>query len=183
MHDRLEQFEEALLVLKAQQGDRGAFHALVEQYDRRLLYFIRRMLADPDEACDVLQRVWLIVFRQLQRLQTAHAFRVWLYRIAHDQTISVLRKKRVQISIEDRPLDGVPDDSLREAAFETAEALHRALQSLSVDHSRVLTLRFLEEMSIDEIAAVLDCSPGTIKSRLHYARAALRRRIEEDEHG
>ena len=183
MHDGLGQFEEALLVLKAQQGDRAAFRALVEQYDRRLLYFVRRMLDDPDDAFDVLQRVWLEVFRKLPRLHAPQAFRVWLYRFAHDQAISWLRKKRVQIAIEDLPLNGVPDDCPGAAAFETAEALHVALQSLSVDHRRVLTLRFLEDMSIEEIATVLDCSPGTIKSRLHYARAALRRRIEEDEHG
>ena len=183
MQDKLEQFEEALLVLKAQRGDRTAFGALIEQYDRRLLYFVRRMLDDPDEAFDVLQRIWLQVFRKLPRLHAPQAFRVWLYRIAHDQAISSLRKKRVQISIEDLPLNGVPDDGPGEAAFETAEALHVALQSLSVDHRRVLTLRFLEDMSIEEIASVLDCSAGTIKSRLHYARAALRQRIEEDEHG
>lgn len=183
MHDRLEQSEEALLVLSAQRGDAAAFRALVERYDRRLLYFVRRMLNDPDEGFDVLQRVWLEVFRQLPRLQTAQAFRVWLYRIAHDQAIAALRKRRVQISIEDLPLNGVPDDSQAETAFETAEALHVALQSLSVDHRRVLTLRFLEDMSIEEIATVLDCSTGTIKSRLYYARAALRRRIEGDGHG
>jgi RNA polymerase sigma-70 factor (ECF subfamily) len=183
MHDRPEQSEETLLVLSARQGDPAAFRSLVERYDRRLLYFVRRMLDDPEEGFDVLQRVWTNVFRQLPRLQTPQAFRVWLYRIAHDQAVSALRKKRIEISIESLPLNGVPDDNQKEAAFETAEALHVALQSLSVDHRRVLTLRFLEDMSLEEIATVLDCSTGTIKSRLHYARAALRRRIEEDEHG
>ncbi|MBL8851130.1 MAG: sigma-70 family RNA polymerase sigma factor, partial [Planctomycetaceae bacterium] len=63
-----------------------------------------------------------------------------------------------------------------------AELVHAALGALSVDHRRVLTLRFLEDMSIEDIAAVLSCSHGTIKSRLHYAKAALRRRIEELSH-
>jgi RNA polymerase sigma-70 factor (ECF subfamily) len=65
------------------------------------------------------------------------------------------------------------------AAFDNAELVHRALEDLSVDHRRVLALRFLEEMSIEEIAEVVGCSAGTVKSRLHYAKLALRRRIEE----
>ena len=182
MHDGLGKTEETLLVLDAQRGNAAAFHSLVENYDRRLLYFIRRLIDDPEESFDVLQRVWLNVFRKLPRLHAPQAFRVWLYRIAHDQAISALRKKRVEISIEDLPLhNGVPDDP-ETRATETAEAVHAALQSLSVDHRRVLTLRFLEEMSVEDIASVLGCSAGTVKSRLHYARAALRRRIEEDEH-
>ena len=71
-----------------------------------------------------------------------------------------------------------PDD-----AFESAELVHAALAGLSIDHRRVLTLRFLEDMSIEDIAEVVSCSAGTVKSRLHYAKGALRRRIEELTHG
>jgi RNA polymerase sigma-70 factor (ECF subfamily) len=76
-------------------------------------------------------------------------------------------------------MQAVDDASVDTAAFDNAELVHVALQDLSVDHRRVLTLRFLEDMSIEEIAEVVGLSSGTVKSRLHYAKFALRRRIEE----
>jgi RNA polymerase sigma-70 factor (ECF subfamily) len=183
MMDEFQQSEEAVLVLLAQQGDGEAFRTLVELYDRRLLYFIRRVLDETEESSDVLQEVWLRVHRNLRKLRSPCAFRVWLYRIAHDQTISALRRSRRAIPLEDPPLDEVPDVNLPDSIFDAADLVHTALRSLSVDHRRVLTLRFLEDMSIEEIAHVLECSTGTVKSRLHYAKDALRRRIEESKHG
>jgi RNA polymerase sigma-70 factor (ECF subfamily) len=180
--DEYQRSEEAAIVLLAQQGDGDAFRKLVELYDRRLLYFIRRILDESEEAFDVLQEVWLRVHRNLQNLRSPRAFRVWLYRIAHDQTISALRRSRRDIPVEELPVDDVPDVNLPDAIFDAADLVHAALSSLSVDHRRVLTLRFLENMSIEEIANVLDCSGGTVKSRLHYAKAALCRRIEERKH-
>jgi RNA polymerase sigma-70 factor (ECF subfamily) len=70
-----------------------------------------------------------------------------------------------------------------EVHFDNAELVHAGLQALSVDHRRVLTLRFIEDMTIEEIAAVIGCSAGTVKSRLHYAKLALRRQIEERTNG
>jgi RNA polymerase sigma-70 factor (ECF subfamily) len=176
-----QQLEERLTVLRAQQGDREAFRNLVDLYDRRLLYFVRRILGETDEALDVLQVVWLVVHRSLWKLQSAAAFRVWLYRIAHDQAVTELRKKTKRpIQFEDIAPSQTLDPTFQDGAtFENAELVHAALLGLSVDHRRVLTLRFLEDMSIEEIAEVVGCSPGTVKSRLHYAKLALRRRIEE----
>lgn len=170
-------------MLLAQGGDRAAFAELVERYDRRLLYFVRRILDGADEAFDVVQGVWLQVQRTLPKLQAPRAFRVWLYRIAHDQAISTLRRRsRERLRLDDVPVDNVPDNGAPATDFEAADLVHTALGALSVDHRRVLTLRFLEEMSVNEIADVLQCSAGTVKSRLYYAKAALRRRIEEIEH-
>ena len=179
MNDQQQQLKEALLVLRAQQGDGQAFRSLVELYDQRLLYFIRRVLDESEEAFDVLQEVWLNVHRNLRRLRSPRAFRVWLYRIAHDQTMSALRRSRRSVPLEEPPLAEVPDVNLPAAIYESADLVHTALKSLSVEHRRVLTLRFLEDMSIEDIADVLQCSAGTVKSRLHYAKAALGRWIEE----
>lgn len=181
----LAQAEERLQVLRAQQGDRAAFAQLVELYDRKLLYFVRRILGDADGALDVLQSVWLLVFRQLGRLTAPQAFRVWLYRLAHNQAVTHLRRTARRES----PLDESGEDPPQAAAdagderFENAELVHAALAALSDRHRRVLTLYFLEEMSVDEIAAVVGASAGTVKSRLFYARRALRQRIEELLHG
>jgi len=169
------------MVLCAQEGNREAFSRLVDLYDRRLLYFIRRMLGDSDGALDVLQSVWLIVHRKLRKLKAPDAFRVWLYRIAHDQATTELRRKSKRpVPVDNFELMQPADDANEDtASFDNAELVHVALQDLSVDHRRILTLRFLEDMSTEEIAEVIGLPSGTVKSRLHYAKAALRHRIKE----
>ncbi len=179
--DSLPQIHERLLVLCAQQGNREAFSRLVDLYDRRLLYFVRRILGHTDGALDVLQSVWLTVHRKLTTLQAPDAFRVWLYRITHDQAISELRKRlKRPLPVDDFETALITaEESADVVAFDNAELVHQALHELSINHRRVLTLRFLEEMSIEEIAQVVGHNVGTVKSRLHYAKLALRRRIEE----
>jgi RNA polymerase sigma-70 factor (ECF subfamily) len=181
--DEREQTEEAMLVLLAQQGDGQAFRTLVEAYDRRLLYFVRRIFDEAEEAFDILQEVWLRVHRNLRKLKSPRAFRVWLYRIAHDQAISALRRHHRLVPLEHVPAEEMVDEEGSEVVMDSAEIVHAALKTLSMDHRRVLVLRFLEDMSIEEIAEVLDCSLGTVKSRLHYAKAALGRWLEESRHG
>lgn len=179
LDDTIRQSEERLAVSLAQTGDSQAFHRLVEWYDRRLYYFIRRIVGDDDDAFDVLQAVWLQVHRKIRSLSSPAAFRVWIYRIAHNKAVSELRRKtREPISVEQIET-GLAEPGNENEAFDNAELVHRALQNLSVDHQRVLTLRFLEEMSVEEIADVIDGNPGTVKSRLHYAKQALRKRIKE----
>jgi RNA polymerase sigma-70 factor (ECF subfamily) len=175
--------DEQQAVRLAQRGDRAAFLQLVEAYDRRLLYFICRILGEQEAAFDVLQDVWLAVHRRLPSLKAVGAFRVWIYRIAHDTAVSELRKKyRRPLCVDDAEIaDGDVDGlekSDHEAVFDNAEMVHLGMQKLSVDHRRILTLRFLENMNVAEIAEVLSCSDGTVKSRLHYARLALLHHIE-----
>lgn len=172
-----ESADERVLVLLARSGDREAFEKLVDLYDRRLVYFVTRILGNQDAAFDVMQQVWLTVYRKLRGLKSAEAFRVWIYRIAHDRAVSELRSKtRRQIAVEDIEMsDGQRDP---EEILISAELVHLGLQKLSIDHRRILTLRFLEEMKVDDIANVLGCHDGTVKSRLHYALRSLRQHIE-----
>lgn len=184
MSDNLEPHEERLAVLLARQGDRAALSRLIDAYDRRLLYFVRRILGDSDRSLDVLQSVWLTVHRKLRHLDSVDAFRVWLYRIAHNHAVSEVRKASREPAFVEC-IEAVPQESVAdvdEAEFENAELVHTALERLSIDHRRVLVLRFLEEMTIEEIAEVIGCPAGTVKSRLHYAKYALRRQIEEQFH-
>lgn len=173
--------DEPLTVLQAQHGDRDAFSRLVDLYDKRLLYFVRRILGDTEGCFDILQTVWLIVYRKLPELKSPNAFRVWLYRIAHHQAVTYLRK-RSKWPVLAEQIEPVPEAvgfNIAELTLDNAEMVHFAMQGLTVDHRRVLTLRFLEDMTLDQIAQVIDCSLGTVKSRLHYAKHALRGRIEE----
>lgn len=177
--------EEQILVQHAQYGDHNAFAMLIDLYDRRLVYYVRRLLGDSDAAVDVMQSTWLQVHQQLKGLRAPQAFRVWLFRIAHDQAVSELRRKGLRptrIDMESAAVASTHHESPGEY-LENAELVHRALACISLEHRQVLTLRFLEDMTVEEIAEVTRIPAGTVKSRLHYARLAIRTQIEELSHG
>lgn len=179
MAPSLNPLHERLLVARAQRGDAAAFHVLVRAYELRLLYFIRRFERDEHRAADVMQEVWLTVYQKLSRLRTPGAFRSWVYQIAHDRVVSHVRRELGVpgcIEMTDAEAESV-DEFVRS---EVADAVHQALGRLSADHRAVLTLRFLEDLSLAEIAEVLREPLGTVKSRLHYAKEALRRCLREE---
>lgn len=171
--------EERSWVLRARDGDPAAFRLLVDRYDRRLLYFVLRFIADAERALDVLQDVWLTMFRRLASLRAPEAFRVWLYQIAHDRVVDVIRRQRreeeAQLVLRNGFVEAEPGP---EDWLDQADLVHHGLERLSPEHREVLLLRFLENLSLEEIAQTLRLSLGTVKSRLHYARLALRREVE-----
>ena len=175
--------DEATIIRAAQAGSVEAFNRLVEIYDRRLLYFVRKLMGDEQGAFDVLQFVWLSVHRRLLLLRSPDAFRPWVYRIAHDCAVTELRKrgKRLEVSIDSQPEAELEDSPSDTFVFDQIELVHRGLTELSFEHCRVLTLKFLEDMSIEQIAEIIGTQIGTVKSRLHYAKAALRCWIEGQE--
>jgi RNA polymerase sigma-70 factor, ECF subfamily len=184
--DELERTRELLHVIMAQQGEPEAFRWLVDRYEQRLLYFIRRIVDDGDRALDVLQEVWMRVFRRISTLRTPEAFRVWLYRVARDKAIDQIRgdrrhKDAVGESIDDSTV-AASDNSEGLERIENVELIHRLLERLTPAHREIVTLRFLEQMALDDIAAVVGCSIGTVKSRLHYALRRLQAGIEEENH-
>lgn len=169
---------ERVLVLRCQAGDEAAFTELVERYQPRLRYFLRKMLRDATAAEDALQEVWLDVSRSVARLTDAGAFRAWVYRIARDRAARELRRHRPP----HRPLDEAdpPDGRADDGRFTADDAarVHAALDELAEDHREVLVLRYVEDMAYDEIARVAGCQVGTVRSRLHYAKRALRGVLE-----
>jgi RNA polymerase sigma-70 factor (ECF subfamily) len=166
---------ERVLVLRCQAGDEAAFEELVGSYSSRLRYFLRKMLGEADRAEDVLQEVWLLVLRGLPKLADPGAFPAWLYRIARDRTCRELRERRPLRPLEDTDLAEEPGDDIR---LEDAEHIHAALNELAPEHREVLVLRFLESMTYEEIARVTSCPVGTVRSRIHYAKRALRCALE-----
>ncbi len=93
--DDADLLHERVLVLRAQVGDRAAFQELVDMYQERLTYYVNRLVQDWHEARDILQQVWLDVFRKMGKLQSPNAFRVWLYRIAHYRVVPYICRQRV----------------------------------------------------------------------------------------
>ena len=166
-----------LLVVRCQLGDRGAFAELVGFCQPRLRAYLNRMLAAPHQVDDVSQEVWLDIFRDLARLLDPAAFMPWLYRIAHNRCARTMRREHPARSIDDAG-EALEQPVEEEFSAEDAEAVHAALERLTAEHREVLLLRFLEDMSYDDIAKVVGCPIGTVRSRIYNAKAALRKLLE-----
>ena len=163
-----------LLAVRCRRGDRAALEELVRTFEGRLFYFLRGLVRDEADAWDVLQKTWLRVLAGIGALDEPGRLVPWLYRIARNAALSHARRAAEPIELPADLAGPEPDTD----EFEDTEAVHRGLLKLSVPHREVLTLFFLEEMGVEEIAAVLGVPPGTVKSRLHYARLALRKVLD-----
>ena len=175
MSDSTEGLYLRVLILRGQTGDEAAFAELVERYDVRLRYYLRKMLG-TNQIDDTLQDVWLDVFRALPRLLDPGAFGAWLYRIARDRAYRVQRRRRLPT----QPLPEGIEAPDAEAEFDPADAaaIHAALDRLTPEHREALILRFIEEMTYEQIAEVVGVPLGTVRSRLHHAKRELRSILE-----
>jgi RNA polymerase sigma-70 factor (ECF subfamily) len=177
MDDIAERVYRSVLVVRCQAGDRAAFEELVALYQPRLRYFLGRMVGDDHAADDLLQEVWFDVYRGVARLADPGAFPAWLYRIARRRALGQLRKGRPPVaSLEGIDLADEGEDG--EFSADDAERVHAALGLLAPEHREVLLLRFVEGMAYEDIARVTGCPLGTVRSRIHYAKRALRRVME-----
>jgi RNA polymerase sigma-70 factor (ECF subfamily) len=174
-----EQIYERVLVLRCRAGDRAAFAELIASYQARLRYYVRQLVRNPDKTEDILQEVWLDVFRGLPHLDHVAAFPAWIYQIARCRALREGRKHTIpQVSLHletDRIEDQQNETNL---AMENAECIHVALLELAEEHREILMLRFLEEMSYEDIAKVMGCPLGTVASRIYHAKRALRSALE-----
>lgn len=181
------QIEDERLALRCRLGEPAAFAELVRTMERPLLYFARSIVRDDEAALDVLQAVWMTAFRELRRLDEPAALRSWLYRVTRGHAVDHVRRDVARASAE-RSLAEEAEEaaSVHEGPrfdAEDAAALHRALAMLDVRHREVLLLHFLEAMPVDEVAAVVGCPPGTVKSRIYHAKRALREALLRQGHG
>jgi len=180
MNDLSERLYERLLVVRCQTGDEHAYGELVERFSPRLRYFLRKLLANSNRTEDLLQEVWIEVFRQLSHLQDADAFTAWIYRITRGKAALELRHgERDAQPIDYAERIAAPEDG-REFSPEDAARVHAALDRLSYDHREILTLRFLEGLSYEDIGQIVGCPLGTVRSRIHYAKLALERLLSPD---
>ncbi len=174
-HERL---LDQILVLRYLAGDDNAVEKLVERYQGPLRYFVRHLLGAAGGADDVLQDVWLTVIRKLRTLRSPASFSTWLYRVARNRTYQELRKKKQFIEMKESV--ALPDGFEDEDRFSPDDAarIHVCLGRLKAEHREVLMLRFLQNMPYEDIAEVTSCNPGTVKSRIYYAKRALRKQME-----
>ena len=178
--------DEVALVQSAKNGDLGAYDQLVRLYRERIYATIYHMTANHEDANDLAQESFIKAYQALKSFKGGSSFYTWLYRIAVNKTINFLkqRKNRVQLSLNDLDINAEHDPDLialisdktprREADLkELQEKLNEALQKLSISHRTVITLFEIDGLTHEEIAEVMHCSAGTVRSRLFYAKQLL----------
>ena len=162
------------LALRCQSGEPAAFEDLIAVMERPLLYYAMSLTGSQDSALDVLQEVWIKTFRGIRKLKDPGALRPWLYSIVHGIAVDRIRKNSRREAAEQFQYEEFVEAEEPSFANEDAEAIHQALSGISLLHREVLVLHFLEDLSIAEIAEVVGCSEGTVKSRMHYAKRAMK---------
>ena len=177
------------LVSRVKQGDRTAFDLLFGRYQHKICALIARHVRNPDEVEDVAQEAFIKAFRALPKFRGDSAFYTWLYRIAintahNHQMAKSRRPPGTDIDVEDAQfMDGAErliENETPEAAAardELAEALDQAIAALPDDLRSALTLREFDGLRYDQIAAIMECPVGTVRSRIFRAREAVDRRI------
>ena len=189
----LSQAEIEGFVERAKRGDRQAFGRLVDEYKDKIYSYVSRMLGDPYEAEDVTQEAFVRAYRSLPRFRGASSFHTWLYRIASNLAIDVVRRRKrndVSAFSLDEPLESDDGEYEREIADdtggpayatgtrETQVAVRRAIMYLPEKLRDVMILYELQGETYEDIAEILDVPLGTVKSRLFNARNQLKDRLQ-----
>ena len=183
-------FDESGLLAKARQGDAAAFNELVNRYSRKIYRLAKHITQNDEDAEDVLQETFLKAFEHLGDFQGQSKFYTWIVRIAVNESLMKLRKRKSDRTVPmDEPLDTGEDSLVREIAVwgedpeqqysreELGTILDEAVQSLRPAFRTVFVLRDIEELSTEETAEALGLSVPAVKSRLLRARLQLREKL------
>jgi RNA polymerase sigma-70 factor (ECF subfamily) len=185
---------DALLVERVKRGDARAFELLVLKYRRRIERLVARIVRDPDSVADVAQETFIRAYRALPNFRGDSAFYTWLYRIAVNTARKEAADQRRDPVISESALaqgDDENDETSRAEATltdgetpesvlagrEIAQAVNAAVEALSEDLRQAVTLREIEGLSYEEIAQVMNCPIGTVRSRIFRAREAIAQRV------
>jgi len=184
--------EETALVARAREGDLAAYDDLVRRYQERIYATIYHMTSNHEDANDLAQEAFIKAFHALKSFKGGSSFYTWVYRIAVNKTINFLkqRKNRSQMSLDDLDFNAEHDPDLvalisdrtprRDINLaELQEKLNEAMQKLSEPHRLVVTLHDVQGLSHEEIAKIMGCNIGTIRSRLFYARQQLQAHLSD----
>lgn len=182
------------LVERARVGDMAAFEMLVVKYQRRIERLIARMVRDTDLVQDIAQETFIRAYRAMPQFRGESAFYTWLYRIAVNTAKKALVELRRDPVLTESALAGANDDEDETsrgtpelsngetpeallASKEIAETVNAAIEALSEDLRQAITLREIEGLSYEEIAALMNCPIGTVRSRIFRAREAIAQRL------
>lgn len=184
--------EEMALVKRARNGETDAYDTLVRRYQERIYATIYHMTSNHEDANDLAQEAFIKGYQALKSFKGGSSFYTWVYRIAVNKTINFLKQRRnkVHMSLNDLDVNAENDPDLvalvsdktprRDAGLmELQEKLNEGLQKLSEHHRLALTLHDVQGMSHEEIAEIMECNAGTVRSRLFYARQQMQSHLAE----
>ncbi len=174
-----------MLVIAFQKGDESAFEEIVNRYKLRLMRLAQSVVHNEEDAWDILQEALIKVYKKLGNFKGDSKLYTWLYRVVMNQAIDKVRRRpKVLIMSSEELLHEMSDKSAnsrpdkRVLNKELREHIFSAIDSLPEKHKKVVLLREVEDLSYKEIAGILNCSEGTVMSRLYYAREKLRELLE-----
>ena len=189
---QLEADSDLTIVRRVQEGDVAAFDQLVLKYRGRVYAVVYNMTSNREDASDLTQDAFIKSFQSINRFQGQSSFFTWLYRIAVNSTLTHLRKNRLRTffsfekineddKVSSEVIAALTDDTSADQetfARELQEKLNEAMQKLSIRHRTVITLFEIDGLGHQEIAEIMDCSVGTVRSRLHYAKQLLQAELQ-----
>lgn len=186
-HTISEKTQDQLCIERIQAGNIQAFDELVNRYKHRLFSVIYNITSHKEDTADILQDTFIKAFQAIGRFKPQASFFTWIYRIALNQAISHVRRYKNRQTLSFQPIneDAIPDeiknyfmtkshngqDSLN--AQELQNELNLALQSLPVEQRTAIVLSSIENLSTTEIANIMKCNEGTVRSRIHYGKKHL----------
>jgi RNA polymerase sigma-70 factor, ECF subfamily len=180
---------EQRIIQRAQKGDRAAFSELVDLYKDKVYHISYRMLGNRQEAEDVAQETFLRVYANLDNYDPQYKFSTWIYRIASNLSIDAIRKRKKNLSLDaeitgadgavwhDRLADAGKGPEEELLTDELQEEVQGAIMGLNPKYRAVMLLRYIEDLSLQEISDVVGLPISTIKTRIHRGREALRKKL------
>ena len=185
--------EEKTLIQQAQSGDVDAFEQLIDEHQKRIFSIAYRVAGNPDDAADMAQEVLVKIFKNLNKFKGDSKFSTWIYRVATNTCLDELKRIRRHPTYSlDQEIDtdegSISADIMDEAPTPEQAAERKAVQNavnaaiarLGDDHKKVIVLRDIQGFSYEEIAEMMNCSDGTVKSRISRARAQLKKILSQD---
>ena len=168
--------EDRDLIGQARRENVEAYNMLVSRWEKRIYNYLLRLVKNREDALDLSQDVFLKAYQNLRKLEDPDRFAPWIYRIAHNEAYSWLRKNRPETDLEDAQFEPwlEPGPGRRMLPIEVSIAVERALARLSDDQREAVVLKIYQGFKFEEMAGILDCPVSTVKSRLYTALDLLK---------
>jgi len=163
--------EDRDLIAQAGRGNVDAYNVLVSRWEKRVFNYLLRLVSNREDALDVSQEVFLKAYQNLPKLADPERFTAWLFRIAHNEAFSLLRRRRPESDLADVPR---PSQSGNLLPIELSLAVESALRVLSEDQREAVLLKVYQGFKFEAMAEILDCPVSTVKSRLYTALELLK---------
>jgi RNA polymerase sigma-70 factor, ECF subfamily len=168
--------EDRDLIAKARRGDVEGYNLLVSRWEKRIFNYLLRLVRNREDAMDLSQDVFLKAYQNLPKLDDPRKFSGWLFRIAHNEAFSLLRRRKPDGELD--PDRGVAEAGGRLLPMELSLAVESALKRLSDDQREAVLLKVYQGFKFDEMAEILGCPVSTVKSRLYTALDAMKATLE-----